>query len=122
MDNIRQEIERIGSAYAESFNKRDAAGIAALYADGGLHINPAGPRTDIQQLYQGIFKAGFDHQDVSLDEAWPVGSDAAIAIGQYRISGRDSGGAPVERGGYWTATYVRQSGKWKIRMQTAIPK
>ena len=43
--NLKQEVEKIGSAYAESFNKQDGAGIAALYATGGVHVNPAGPRT-----------------------------------------------------------------------------
>jgi len=122
MNDIKKELDKIGSAYAESFNRQDAAGIAALYADGGMHINPAGPRTDIEQFYQAIFKAGFDHQDVSLDEAWPLGTDAALAIGQYRIAGKDQSGAPIERGGFWTATYVREGGEWKIRMQTALPK
>src|SRR6516225_1490686 len=89
MSDIKQEaVEKISSANSESFNRQDAAGIAALYADGGVHINPAGPRTDIEQFYQGVFKAGFDHQEISVDEAWPLGADAALAIGQYRISGR----------------------------------
>jgi len=122
MNDIKQEIEKIGSVYTESFNRRDAAGIAALYASGGVHINPAGPRTDIEALYQSIFKAGFDRQESNIDEAWPLGPDTALAIGQYRISGIDPSGTPIQRGGYWTATYVRVGGKWKIRMQTAIPK
>jgi ketosteroid isomerase-like protein len=122
VSDMKQELEKIGSAYAENFNRQDAAGIAALYANGGMHINPAGPRMDIEQLYRAIFKAGFDHQETTLDEAWALGTDAALAIGQYRIVGKDPTGAPIERGGYWTATYVREVGKWKIRMQTAIPK
>ena len=72
MSDIKQEVEKISSANSESFNRQDAAGIAALYADDGMHINPAGPRTDIEQFYQGVFKAGFDHQEVSVDEAWPL--------------------------------------------------
>ena len=122
MIDIKLELKKIGSAYVESFNRQDAAGIAALYADGGMHINPARPRTDIEQFYQAIFKAGFDHQDVSLDEAWPLGTDAALAIGQYRIAGKDQSGTPIERGGFWTATYVREGGELKIRMQTALPR
>ena len=122
ISDIKQEVEKISSANSESFNRQDAAGIAALYADGGVHINPAGPRTDIEQFYQGVFKAGFDHQEVSVDEAWALGADAALAIGQYRISGRDPSGTLPQRGGYWTATYVREGGKWKIRMQAEIRK
>ena len=110
MSDIKQEVEKISSANSESFNRQDAAGIAALYA------------TDIEQFYQGVFKAGFDHQEVSVDDAWPLGADAALAIGQYRISGRDPSGTLPQRGGYWTATYVREGGNWKIRMQAEIRK
>ena len=39
--DLKQEVEKIGSAYAESFNRQDGAGIAALFASGGLHVNPA---------------------------------------------------------------------------------
>jgi hypothetical protein len=31
-ENLKKEVEKIGSAYAESFNRQDGAGIAALYA------------------------------------------------------------------------------------------
>ncbi len=33
--HLKQEVEKIGAAYAESFNKHDGAGIAALFATGG---------------------------------------------------------------------------------------
>lgn len=121
-DSLRQEVERIGAAYAESFNKQDAAAIAALYAEGGIHINPAGPRTDIGEFYSGLFRAGLDHQESSVDEVWPLGEDTAIAIGQFRTTGKHAGGATIEVHGYSTATYVRTGGTWKIRMLSAIPK
>jgi hypothetical protein len=40
MSDIKKEVEKIGSSNSASFNRQDAAGIAALYADGGVHINP----------------------------------------------------------------------------------
>lgn len=121
-DNLRQEVEEIGSAYAESFNRQDAAGIAALYAHGGVHINPAGPRTDIEEFYRGLFKAGLNYQDSSVDGVWPLGAETAVAIGQFRTTGKDQSAALIEIRGFSTATYVREGGKWKIRMLSAIPK
>jgi ketosteroid isomerase-like protein len=121
-DNVRQEVERIGSAYAESFNRQDASGIAALYTDGGVHINPAGPRTDIEEFYRGLFKAGWNYQESSVEEVWFVGAETTIAIGQFRTTGKDPRGAVIEILGFSTATYVREGGKWKIRMLSAIPK
>lgn len=120
--NLKQEVEKIGAAYAESFNKQDGAGIAALFATGGMHVNPAGPRTDIAQLYEGAFKAGLDHEEITVDQVWPLGSDTLLAIGQYRITGKNQSGSPIETGGVWTSTDIREGGKWKIRMLSAMPK
>ncbi len=122
MEDIKKEVENIASAYLGSFNRQDAAGIAALYARGGVHINPAGPRTDIENFYLALFAAGFDYQEGIVDEAYLLGSDAAIAVGQYRIAGKNQSGIRVEHAGISAATYVRESGKWKIRMLAAIPK
>ncbi len=114
--DLKQEVEKIGSAYAESFNKQDATGIAALYATGGVHVNPAGPRTDIAELYQGVFKAGFNHEDITVDQAWPFGTDTALVLGEYRITGKNQSGEPIEVAGRWTAVDIREGGNWKIRM------
>ncbi len=118
----KQDVEKISSAYAASFNKQDAAGIADLFAAGGLHVNPAGPRTDIAELYQGAFKAGFDHQEITVDQAWPLGTDMILAIGEFRNTGKNQTGSPIEVAGRWTAVYVPESGKLKIRMLSAMPK
>jgi ketosteroid isomerase-like protein len=120
--DLKQDVEKIASAYVDSFNKQDGAGIAALYASGGVHINPVGPRTDIAELYQGVFKAGFNHEEGTVDQAWPLGADSAVAIGEYRITGKKESGEPLEVIGRWTAAYVRDGGNLKIRMLSAFPK
>ncbi|QQO14776.1 nuclear transport factor 2 family protein [Bradyrhizobium diazoefficiens] len=118
----KQKVEAVASEYAASFNRHDGAGIAALFATGGIHVNPAGPRSDIAEFYQGAFKAGFDHEEITVDQAWPLGSDMALAIGNYRLSGKNQSGAPIETSGIWTATYVTEGGKLKIRLISAMPK
>jgi hypothetical protein len=54
--DLKQEVERIGTIYAESFNRQDAEGIACLYASGGMHVNPAGPRPILQSSTKGRSK------------------------------------------------------------------
>lgn len=120
--NLKQELEKISSAYAESFNRQDGAGIAALFASGGLHVNPDGPRTDIEQFYQGAFKAGFNREEMTVDQVWPLGTDTALSMGQYRMTGKNQSGAPIESAGFWTAVDVREGGNWKIRIVSAMPK
>ena len=121
-EKLRAEVVQIGAAYADSFNKQDGAGIAALYASGGVHVGAAGPRSDIAQFYEGAFKAGFNHEEITVNQVWPLGTDAALAMGEYRITGKNQSGAPIEIAGIWTATDVREGGKLKIRMLSAIPK
>ena len=122
-ESLKRELEEISAAYVGGFNKKDSASIAALFSAGGVHINPAGPRKDIEQFYHAIFKAGqLDHYETSFDEFWSVGPDTATATGQHRMTGKDQSGTPIERLGRWTATYVREGGKWKIQMLTALPR
>jgi hypothetical protein len=49
--DLKKQVEQLGSIYMETFNKQDATGMAALYATGGILVNPAGPHTDLVKLY-----------------------------------------------------------------------
>ena len=79
--DLKKQIEQIGSAYVESFNRQDAAGLAALYATGGIYVGQAGARTDLVQMYEGTFKAGINQAEVKVDQVWPLGSDTALGMG-----------------------------------------
>ena len=92
----RKQVEQINSTYVESFNKQDAAGIAALFATGGIFVNQFGPRTDIAQVVEGTFKAGFNHMESKVDQVWPLGSDTALGMGQVRFTGKNQSGASIE--------------------------
>jgi hypothetical protein len=87
-----------------------------------VSVTAAGPTTNIAQRYEGLFKAGFNHDEITVDQVWPLGSDALIAIGEFHLTGKNSAGAPIEAGGIWTATDVREGGIWKIKMLSAFPK
>jgi hypothetical protein len=51
-------------------------------------INAAGPQTNIAQFYEGTFKAGFNHNDITVNQAWPLGADTAMSMGEYPITGK----------------------------------
>jgi ketosteroid isomerase-like protein len=120
--DLKQEVDKITSAYAEAFNKQNGPGIAALYVSGGMLVNATGPHTDIAEFYGGLFKAGFDHNEATVDQVSPLGADTAIGLGEYHITGKNQSGAPVEVVGRWTAVYVLEGGNWKVRMLSAFPK
>ncbi|MDQ1454099.1 MAG: hypothetical protein QOK38_3965 [Acidobacteriaceae bacterium] len=120
--DLRKQVEQINSTYVESFNKQDVASIAALYSTGGIFVNQFGPRTDIAQVVESTFKAGFNHMESKVDQVWPLGSDTALGMGQVQFTGKNQSGASIEAAVFWTATYVREGGKWKVRMLTGVPK
>lgn len=120
-DQNKRDVEKVASAYAESFNKQDAAGIAALYATGGMLVTPGGPRTEIAKFTEGGFKAGFSRNDITVAQVWQLG-DAVLAHGDYHLTGKNQSGTPLEEAGAWSSVYVREGGILKIHMLSAMPK
>lgn len=118
---IKRHIERSNASYVEAFNRKDVAGVVAHYATGAIVVNSTGPKTDIPQLIEGLFKAGMDRLEATVDEAWVLSSDTALGTGMFRISGKSQKGVPLVAAGYWTVTYVQEDGQWKIRMSSIIP-
>ena len=118
---LKKQLEQSNAAYMEVFNKQDMAGIVAQYATGAIVVNPTGLKTDIAQHWESVFKAGISRLEATVDQAWPLGSGVALGMGKYRVTGKDQSGAAIDAAGLWTATYVQEGGKWKIRMTSVIP-
>ena len=118
--SLRHQIESVVSSYAENFNKQNAAGIAALYAQGGKQVNAAGVHTSIEEVYQNAFKLGFNRQEVTVGEVSSIAPDVALGIGEFANSGQGKDGALAVRG-RWTAVYTRENGVLKIRLLTGLP-
>lgn len=121
-DIKKQVIEQNYAPYLESFNKHDVASLLTLYGTGAIVINPAGPHTDMAKFLDGTFKAGITRLENTLDEVWSLKADTALGIGTFRATGKSPSGDPIDVAGYWTATYVLEGGKWKIRMSSIIPR
>ena len=119
--DLKKQMEQINTAYVESFYKQDAAGMAANFATNAIVITPSGPETDMM-FAERVLKAGFNHVEVKVDQVWLLGPDTAIGMGQVQYTGKDQSGAPIESANFWTATYVQEGGKWKLRMLSGIPK
>jgi uncharacterized protein (TIGR02246 family) len=120
--DLKKQVEQIRNAYVESFNKQDAAGIAALFATNAIVVGPLGPQPDVVKVAEGMFNAGFNHIEAKVDQVWTLGPDTAIGMGEARLTGKNQSGAPIENANFWTATYVKEGGKWKVRMLSSIPK
>jgi uncharacterized protein (TIGR02246 family) len=122
---MRQQIERLVATYADNFNKHDAAGIASLYAKDGMLVSSAakivkdGPQ-EIEQSYQNLFKTGMNHGQITVDQIFPLGTESAIYLGEYHLTGEGQSGA-LKVDGHYTAVAVREGNTWKIRLATAFP-
>jgi ketosteroid isomerase-like protein len=64
-EKLKQELEKLVAAFTASYNKQDSAGLAAYFASGGVLVNPTGLHADIAKLYEGAFKAGFNHRCIA---------------------------------------------------------
>jgi ketosteroid isomerase-like protein len=120
--DLKQQMDRASTAFMESFNKQDAASIAANFATNAIAVNPSGLHTNVAQYYESIFKSGTYREETTVDQVWLLGPDTAIGTGKFRLTGKNQSGAPVDVAGFWTATYVKEDGKWKVRMLTGVPK
>ena len=122
--SAKQEVDKITTAFKESFDKQNSAGISALFTKDGVLVNPTGRHADVAQVYDGIFKAGVNQLQVTVDEATTVDPDidTMVAIGDWQTSGKNASGEAIGDSGHWTATHLRDGGAWKIRMLTAFPK
>jgi ketosteroid isomerase-like protein len=121
-DNLKEELGKIGSAYEQYFNKKDAAGITSLFTKNYLRVTGGGVVADNTKFYEDTFKAGLNHLEVNMTEVQPLSENMALVTGESRVTGKNEKGDPLEVTVIWTALDVRENGQWKIRMLTSLPK
>ena len=118
----RSQIEQVVATFTERYNKQDAAAIASMFTKDAVRVSSAatavsaGPQA-IEETFKNQFAAGFNHIDLIVNQVLPLGTDAAITIGEYRATG-----GPLKENGHWTEVEVREGGVWKIRLLTVASK
>ena len=120
--NTKQQIEQIIAAYHDAWNNHNAAGIAGLYTKDAILVTQApqivkNGQQDIEQNYQKAFATIPHHDSATADQIVPLGADAFMSVGEYHLTGSSNN----KLDGHWTAVYVPDAGKLKIRMLTAVP-
>ena len=75
----------------------------------------------IEEYLKSLFKAGFNHEEITVDDVSPLGADAVLVRGEYHITGQGQNGA-IKIDGNWGAVNVREGGVLKIRLIMALPK
>jgi len=118
--DAQQELTDISHAILAAIRHRDRAALdAALHRD-FVQINEAGVRTARAAFIDGVIDADFDILDLTFDSlAVDVFGDAGVAAG-------------VQRGRVWLATgdeatartaftdvFVKEGGRWLLRVATS---
>ena len=118
---LRRMIDANLARFADAFKRGDAAGLAALYADDAVELNPGLPPSEgveaIQQGFTSFFNgvtatdAKFTTHDIV------IGGNTAIERGTYALRLRPKGGTGndiVDTGKYLTVWQRQPDGLWKI--------
>ena len=110
---IRGQVDR----WLQLVKAKDAAGIAALYAEDGAVMPPNGPigkgRTAIQQTWASMMQTpGFDLTFVPDQIIVSSSGDMALDRGTYRLAVAPNGTAQTDTGKY-VVVWRKIGGEWK---------
>ena len=120
--NTKQQIAQIIAAYHDAWNNHSGAGITALYTKDGILVTQAPQmvkhgQQEIEQNYEKAFATLPHHNSATADEIIPLGAGEFMSVGEYHLTGSSNN----KIDGHWTAVYVPEGGKLKIKMLTAVP-
>lgn len=111
---VRQAIEAANRRFVESFARRDAAGMAAMYTTGGQLLPPRSEVTTggqaIQGFWQAVMEMGVTSATLETLEVEAQG-DTAYEVGRYVMFG--SGEQVLDRGKY-IVVWRQEAGVWKL--------
>jgi ketosteroid isomerase-like protein len=120
--NLKEELGKLSATYMQHFNNRDAAGITSLFTKNYLRVTQNGIEPDNTKYYEGAFKNGMNHLEITTSDVQPLSENMAVSTGEARVTGKNEKGDPLELNVIWTAVDVRENGQWKLRMLTSLPK
>ena len=110
----RPEIEAANAQFSAMAAKRDAAGLAALYAADG-QLLPSGSavihgREEIRKFWQGALDSGIAAIVLNTIEVFPAGA-TATEVGQYEL--RDAEGKALDHGKY-IVVWRHEGRNWRL--------
>lgn len=118
LPDFRRALDAVLARFAEAYNRKDVAGLAALFAEDAVLV-PPGPivagRRDIAQTYRTRLEHGARGLRFEVVEARAEG-DLAWAVGRFTGTVPGEGGRPQERRGNFSTLYRRQGEELLIRV------
>jgi ketosteroid isomerase-like protein len=107
--------------YEEAFNKKDAAGVTALYADDAIFTGAPGILRGRDAILKNREAAVKNLDDLSVHPvAFHVEGNMGWGVSEWkaRLRGQDGGLTPIN--GFSHESWVRDGNTWKIRAHMVI--
>jgi uncharacterized protein (TIGR02246 family) len=110
--DFRGAIEKTISSWERAANAKDAAAVANLYTEDATLLPPGSPaikgRKNIQQYWEGFFKAGASDAKLRVMDVASVG-DMAYEIGAFEANLPTPQGGTARSQGKYVVIWKRQS-------------
>ncbi|MEO6229146.1 MAG: nuclear transport factor 2 family protein [Ferruginibacter sp.] len=119
--DANKEMNAFVKKFENSYNKKDAMAIKAMFTDDAVRTNTDGSVVTGSEAIGAEFTDQFKDNDFKLvitqekAEMQPDGS--IMASGTYRVTGKSGAGEDVDFSGKYEGTNVKVDGKWKIAKQ-----
>ena len=118
--DARQAVEAFTTKYLDAYNRRDAAGMAALYVEDGLRV-PPGPITagkqNLEKAWRAVFDAGYTGLRYDIKQSQAEGN-IVWSVGQFTVMAPDESGVPQERQGNFVNIYQWEGDGLKFRVHS----
>jgi uncharacterized protein (TIGR02246 family) len=116
--NLQQTVEAFVTKFQDTYNKKDAAGLATLYTDDAVLVPPgpiAAGTQDIEKTWRAVLDAGRTGLKYKIQQIKSEG-DLAWSVGQFTVMSPDEKGTPQERKGNFTHMYQWQGNELRLRV------
>jgi uncharacterized protein (TIGR02246 family) len=116
--NAQQAVERFVTKYLDTFNKKDASGLAALYTEDGVLV-PPGPMATGRQSIEKAWRATFDAGRTGLKyKIQQIQTDGNLvwSVDQFTVMTPDEKGALQERQGNFANIYQWEGNELKFQV------
>jgi uncharacterized protein (TIGR02246 family) len=116
--DVGQAVEAFVTKYLDAYNRKDAAGVAALYTADGFLV-PPGPittgRVNIEKAWRAVFDAGRTGLRYDIQEVQAEGN-AVWSVGRFTVMAPDESGVLQERQGNFANIYQWEGDGLKFRV------
>jgi uncharacterized protein (TIGR02246 family) len=108
-----------------SWNRDDAAAVAAFFTEDAVQVTPEGPiygREAIEKQFADLFTQIHVSEHINKTDRPPhaigTAGNEVWRNGEWSFTLQGKSGGPIQLKDYWSAINVREGDDWKIRMLT----